>query len=123
MIERFGMKLAHLAHRAAIEEVAEIQQRTVLRYSIGALHGGRSLPLSPVMRRMSTGGPALADAPSRLALESEADAARLDDLYAIIEMLEEGFAAHRAQDAAAFGLWMAGRMAEAREPDRKGTAP
>jgi hypothetical protein len=93
-----GRALSHLAHRAAIEEAAEIQSRMAVRRAM-VMHGARGLPLRDFMRRLPSRQQVLAGAPELCAQEAKSDIERLDRLYLIIETLESAFAKyHDAED-------------------------
>lgn len=101
MSETTAKDLALLAHRAAITEIAEIQQRMALRKVIWDMHGDRALPVRefyytvlPVRQQV------MARAGELRAMEAKSDEERLAKLYGIAKDLEHKFAAmHEATDA------------------------
>lgn len=95
--------LALLAHRAAINEIAEIQARMAQRKIIGKMHGDKALPIREFFRvSLSSRQQALADAPSLVQRERESDEKRLGVLYDLVAMLEAKFKEYHEADDEAF---------------------
>jgi hypothetical protein len=92
-----GRDVALLAHRAAISEIAEIQQRIALRQIMRPIHGDRTLPIQEFFRRTLGGLKSLTTATELTASEAKLDTERLAKLYAIVEALEATFAAQKEQ--------------------------
>lgn len=101
-----AIEVARLAHRAAIEEISEIQQRVALRQGVQAF-GKDALPILEFWRRTIGGLRVLTEA-ARFALqEAQADRDRLEKLMPIARSLEDLFAQQKERDGEAFGAAMA----------------
>jgi hypothetical protein len=112
-----GRDVALLAHRAAISEIAEIQQRMALRQVMGSIFGDHTLPIQEFYRRTLGGLRALTDAPSISASEEKLDTERLAKLYAIVVALEATFAAQKEGRDRVFFESLADYLARTRSKD------
>jgi hypothetical protein len=96
-------EVAVLALRAAIEEIAAIQQRMALAHVAEMMHGDRALPQREFFRTfVPKHGTALTEASRYRAEETKADSERLAKLTAIVEALEASFRDERAAHDEAF---------------------
>ena len=108
--------LALLAHKAMVDEIAELQQRMALRRMIQEMHGDKALPVRDFYRHTLTRHQqVLSKAPELFDREDKADRERLAVLYGLIEPLEEQFARFHEADEKA---WMDGLAAYFRDQRR-----
>lgn len=91
-MDDLAKQMAFLAHRAAVNEIAEIQMRMAQRRIIGEMHGDRALPIREFYRiTLSARQQVLANAPEAVARDEKMDQQRLDKLYDIVVALEATF--------------------------------
>jgi len=107
--------LATIAHKAMVDEIAEIQKRMALRRLLHDLHGARALPINEFYRA-ATRQQVLSRAPELCEREEKTDAERLARLYELVITLEEQFGRLREADDKA---WMDGVAEFFREQRRR----
>lgn len=97
-----AFKIAMLTYKAAIEEIATIQQRMVLRHGLVTMFMSRALPVREFYRStLPSRQTSMSKAAEMCASESEVDKARLDFLYDLVDEMEAIFAKyHDAEDKA-----------------------
>lgn len=99
--------IAVLAHTAAIEEIAEIQERMTQREATLRLHGAKTLPLQRMLRKIAARQQVLSDAHRLMEMEVNSDTRRLAELYAVVKDLELVFQEYYAQNDLQFARAMA----------------
>jgi hypothetical protein len=101
-------ELALLAHKAAIREIGEIQQRMALRKAVVAEFGPLALPVREFFRdTIPSRQQTMTEAQSYVAMEEKAELLRLGRLYAVVNLLEPIFAEMHKAGARAFADAMA----------------
>jgi hypothetical protein len=116
MIE--NRKLAVTAYSSLVEQLAELQQRIVLRRLIIAEFGSDALPLHEMLRRMGRQD-ALATAPETLAKEDARDRERASEIAATIRSMEEVFGRIHAADDEAFAHAFAEHVRAERRKEKR----
>lgn len=115
-MDNMAKMMALLAHRAAINEIAEIQARMATRKIIGEMHGDKALPIREFFRvTLSSRQQTLGKAPEMVWQEAESDEKRLAILYEIVVMLEDKFREYHDADDDAFMRGMADFMRRRRK--------
>lgn len=115
-MDNLAKEMAYLAHRAAINEIAEIQARMAQRRIIQEMHGTNALPIREFFRvSLATRQQTLSNAPEMVTKEAESDEQRLDKLYEIVQALEVKFKEFHDADDAAFAQGVADYIRESRK--------
>lgn len=98
--------IARLAHRAATDEMADIQQRATLREALSARFGPDAVPGNPALRPIY-GDQVLSRNHELIDRERLNDLARHNRLVEVVKALEAAFAEHKAQQDQAFVEFLA----------------
>jgi hypothetical protein len=113
-MENLSKELAYLAYRAAIEEIAEIQQRYALRIIVQKEFEKDSLPLREFYRHMPLRQETLKRAEELSEKERSRDHEQLGKLYEIVTELEAMFERYHAADDQAWAEAMADYLKQRR---------